>query len=64
MRFCIPIPCFFGDLDFCDAIRKVASLGFDAAETYRWKALTLTRCVGPAKRPAWSFSACARRSST
>lgn len=43
MRFCIPIPCFFGDIDFCDAIRKVASLGFDAAETYRWKGLDLDK---------------------
>ena len=46
MRFCIPIPCFFGDLDFCDAIRKVASLGFDAAETYRWKGLDLDKVRG------------------
>ncbi len=37
MRFCIPVPCFFGGLDFSEAIRKIASLGFDAAETYRWK---------------------------
>lgn len=43
MRFCIPIPCFFGNLDFCDALRKVASLGFDAAETYRWKDLELDK---------------------
>jgi len=39
MRFCIPVPCFFGGLDFSEAIRKIASLGFDAAETYRWKDL-------------------------
>lgn len=39
MHFCIPIPCFFGKLDFCDALRKVASLGFNAAETYRWQGL-------------------------
>ena len=32
MRICIPIPCFFGGMDFCDAIRKVAELGFDAIE--------------------------------
>ena len=43
MRFCIPIPCFFGKLDFCDALRKVASLGFDAAETYRWQNLELDK---------------------
>ena len=39
MRFCIPIPCFFKTIDFCDAIRKVKELGFDAAETYNWKDL-------------------------
>jgi len=39
MRLCVPIPCFYGDMDFCDAIRKVASLGFDAAETYDWSNL-------------------------
>jgi Hydroxypyruvate isomerase len=41
MRICIPIPCFFGNLDFCDAIRKVKELGFDAVETYNWKSLNL-----------------------
>lgn len=39
MRFCIPVPCFFRGLDFSEAIRKIATLGFDAAETYRWKDL-------------------------
>jgi len=39
MRFCIPVPCFFGGMDFADAIRKIASFGFDAAETYKWKGL-------------------------
>ena len=39
MRMCIPIPCFFGGMDFCDAIRKVKELGFDAIETYAWKHL-------------------------
>ena len=43
MRFCIPVPCFFGGLDFSEAIRKIASLGFDAAETYRWKDLDLDK---------------------
>ena len=41
MRLCVPIPCFFGNDDFCDAIRKVKSLGFDAVETYDWKSLDL-----------------------
>ena len=34
MRICIPVPCFFGKMDFCEAIAKIAQLGFDAAETY------------------------------
>ena len=41
MRLCVPIPCFFKDIDFCDAIRRVKALGFDAAETYNWKNLDL-----------------------
>ena len=43
MRYCVPIPCFFGNMDFCDAIRTVAELGFDAAETYNWQNLDLDR---------------------
>ena len=41
MRICIPVPCFFGKMDFCEAIVKIAELGFDAAETYNWKSLDL-----------------------
>lgn len=41
MRLCVPIPCFFKNTDFCDAIRRVAELGFDAIETYNWKNLDL-----------------------
>ena len=41
MRLCVPIPCFFSSMNFCDAIRKVRELGFDAAETYDWKSLDL-----------------------
>lgn len=41
MRLCVPIPCFFGNMDFSDAIRKVGELGFDAAETYNWRSLDL-----------------------
>ncbi|MBO7148354.1 MAG: TIM barrel protein [Clostridia bacterium] len=43
MRICIPIPCFFGDMDFTDAIRTVKKLGFDAAETYNWKGLNFDK---------------------
>ena len=41
MKFCIPIPCFFKDIPFCEAIRRVRALGFDAAETYDYRALDL-----------------------
>ncbi|MBQ8718506.1 MAG: TIM barrel protein, partial [Clostridia bacterium] len=43
MRLCVAIPCFFGNLDFCDALRKTRELGFDAAETYNWRMLDLPR---------------------
>jgi len=39
MRLCVPVPCFFGKLDFVDAIHRIKALGFDAAETYNWKNL-------------------------
>ena len=41
MRLCVPIPCFFRNGPFEDAIRTVGRLGFDAAETYNWKDLDL-----------------------
>ncbi|MBQ8952554.1 MAG: TIM barrel protein [Clostridia bacterium] len=41
MRLCVPIPCFFKEIDFCDAIRRVKVLGYDAVETYNWKNLDL-----------------------
>ena len=41
MRLCVPIPCFFGNTDFCAAIRTVRALGFDAVETYDWKCLDI-----------------------
>ena len=41
MRLCVAIPCFFKGADFCDAIRMVASLGYDAVETYNWQSLDL-----------------------
>lgn len=39
MKFCIPIPCFYGKLDFAEGLRKVSEHGFTAAETYNWKNL-------------------------
>jgi len=41
MRICIPVPCFFPDVDFAAALRLIGELGFDAAETYNWKNLDL-----------------------
>jgi len=41
MRLCVAIPCFFGNTDFCDAIRTVAALGYDAVETYKWQTLDI-----------------------
>jgi hydroxypyruvate isomerase len=43
MKLCVAIPCFFKNVDFCDAIERVAGLGFDAVETYNWKTLDLPR---------------------
>jgi hydroxypyruvate isomerase len=39
MRICIPVPCFFKNIDFAEAIYKIKELGFDAIETYKWKLL-------------------------
>ena len=41
MRLCVPVPCFFRNTEFPDAIRKIGELGFTAAETYNWKSLDL-----------------------
>ena len=39
MRLCVALPCFFGKNDFCDSVRKVAEIGFDAVEIYGWASL-------------------------
>ena len=41
MKLCVAVPCFFRNVDFCDAIRKCAELGYDTIETYSWKSLDL-----------------------
>lgn len=41
MRLCVPVPCFFQE-NFEEAVRKIHSLGYDAAETYHWKQLDLS----------------------
>ena len=45
MRLCVALPCFYKAKDtesFCEAIRRIAALGYDAAETYRWKDMELS----------------------
>lgn len=41
MKFDIPVPCFFGNMNFCDAVVRISQLGFSAVETYDWKSLPL-----------------------
>lgn len=41
MRLCVPVPCFFKNIDFVSSIMTIGNLGFDAAETYMWKELDL-----------------------
>lgn len=41
MRLCVPIPCFFTNIDFISALKTIGGLGFDAVETYAWKGLDL-----------------------
>ncbi len=43
MKLCVPIPCFFPDIDFCEAIRRIGELGYDTAETYDWKGIDLKK---------------------
>lgn len=50
MRICVPVPCFFGQMDFCEAIDRIADLGFDAIETYDWRNLDLDAVRGRCAR--------------
>ena len=43
MRLCVPVPCFFKNIPFEDAIYRIKELGFDAAETYNWKSMDLDK---------------------
>ncbi len=36
MRLCVVLPCFFRSVDFCDAVRSISSLGYDAVELWGW----------------------------
>ena len=39
MRLCVCVPCFFPKLPLQEAIRKIAALGYDAAELWGWEGL-------------------------
>lgn len=41
MRLCVPIPIFFRNVAFHDAVYRVKEMGFDAVETYDWRSLDL-----------------------
>ena len=41
MKFCVPLPCFFGGLPFETAVEKVSRLGYKYVEIYNWKNLNL-----------------------
>ena len=41
MRLCVSVPCFFGNMNFTDAIRSVKACGYDAVETWGWEGLDL-----------------------
>ena len=43
MRFCVSIPCFYGNIDFCEAIRRAKKAGYDAVETWGWEDLELSK---------------------
>ena len=43
MRACVSVPCFFGKEDFCDAVAKIASIGYDAVELWGWEKLDLDK---------------------
>jgi hydroxypyruvate isomerase len=39
MKLCVPLPCFFGNLPFETAIKKISRLGYNYAEIYSWEHL-------------------------
>ncbi|MBQ8309692.1 MAG: TIM barrel protein [Clostridia bacterium] len=43
MRPDIVLPCFFKDIDICEAIRKISAIGYDCAELWGWKPYDLAR---------------------
>ena len=41
MKLCVPLPCFFNDLPFETAVKKVAAAGYRYVEIYDWRQLNL-----------------------
>ena len=41
MKLCVPIPCFFKNLPFDEALARIRVAGYEIAETYGWKSLDL-----------------------
>ena len=41
MKLSVVIPCFFQKKNFCDALRQVAALGYEAVEAWGWEGLDL-----------------------
>lgn len=50
MKFDVPVPCFYGKTDFCEAIGIIAGLGFGAVETYDWKNLDTEKVAAALER--------------
>ena len=43
MKPCVVLPCFFKNTDFCDAVRSVASIGYDAVELWGWGGIDIAQ---------------------
>ena len=50
MRLCVAIPCFFGDMNFTDAVKAASEAGYDAVEIYGWKDLDFDEVKEACKR--------------
>lgn len=50
IKFDIPVPCFYGGMDFCEAIDRIAAGGFDKIETYDRKSLDISAVKEALKR--------------
>ena len=45
MKLCVPLPCFFNNLPFEEAIEKISRLGYKYAEIYDWKYLDIEKAA-------------------